>query len=142
MAIDDIRPFKLSDSGAVIALWETCGLTRPWNNPRLDIERKISQNDDGFIVVEKDGDIIACVMFGYDGHRGSVNYLAVHPDFQGKHLGRELMDYVETELTAQGCPKINLMVRSDNEQVLAFYQSLGYGVEQAVSLGKRLIADD
>lgn len=137
----NIKPFHRDDSDAVIALWETCGLTRPWNNPRLDIERKASQNDDGFIVVEKDGDIIACVMFGYDGHRGSVNYLAVHPDFQGKHLGRELMDYAETTLTAQGCPKINLMVRSDNEKVIAFYKTLGYDEEQVVVLGKRLIED-
>lgn len=137
----NIRPYYPNDCDAVIELWQICGLTRPWNNPQLDINRKMGVNDDGFIVAEKGGDIIACVMFGYDGHRGSVNYLAVHPDFQGKHLGRELMAYVEAKLTAQGCPKINLMVRSDNEQVLAFYKTLGYDVNAVVVLGKRLIKD-
>ncbi len=136
-----IRLFQTNDNEAVIALWQVCGLTRPWNNPQLDIERKCALSDDGFVVMEKDGCIIGSVMFGYDGHRGNVYYLAVHPDYQGQQLGRQLMTYVEKQLTAQGCPKINLMVRSDNQQVLAFYQSLGYEVNAVSVLGKRLIED-
>lgn len=138
----NIRQFTLADTHDVIVLWDVCGLTRPWNSPQLDIARKVAQNDDGFIVGEQDGVVIASVMFGYDGHRGSVNYLAVHPDWQGKQLGRELMAYVEKKLTAQGCPKINLMVRSDNDQVIAFYESLGYDVDAVAVLGKRLIEDN
>lgn len=65
----------------MIALWQVCQLTRPWNDPEQDISRKLIANDNGFWVVEKDKQLIASVMFGYDGHRGSVNYLAVHPDY-------------------------------------------------------------
>lgn len=137
----NIRVYKNTDKPFVIALWQDCGLTRSWNNPTLDIERKIALNDNGFIVAEKDGQMIASAMFGYDGHRGSVYYLAVHPDWQGQQVGRELMRYIETQLSAQGCPKINLMVRSDNEQVIAFYESLGYEVNAVAVLGKRLIED-
>jgi len=47
----------------------------------------------------------------------------------------------ERRLEAIGCPKLNLQVRNENEAVLAFYRALGYRVDAAVSLGKRLIPD-
>ncbi|PIE41978.1 MAG: GNAT family acetyltransferase [Gammaproteobacteria bacterium] len=138
----NIRLFRQTDADAVVKLWQLCGLTRPWNNPQLDIERKGALNDNGFVVMEKNGNIIGSVMFGYDGHRGSVYYLAVHPDYQRQQLGHQLMTYVEKQLTDQGCPKINLMVRSDNQQVRAFYQSLGYETNDVTVSGKRLTRDD
>jgi ribosomal protein S18 acetylase RimI-like enzyme len=81
-------------------------------------------------------------MAGYDGHRGWVNYLAVAPDLRGRGLARSLMTAVEMRLTAVGCPKLNLQVRNDNEAALGFYRAIGYDVDAAVSLGKRLIPDD
>lgn len=137
-----IRNFSERDKAAVIELWQICELTRPWNNPERDIERKLAVNDGGFWVVEEGSKLIASVMFGYDGHRGTVNYLAVHPDYQGQSIGKTLMQKVEETLSAQGCPKLNLMVRSENSDVINFYQSLGYELNMVAVLGKRLIVDD
>ena len=81
-------------------------------------------------------------MIGYEGHRGWVNYLAVKPALQGSGLGRQLMQRAEQELLQVGCPKLNLQVRETNQQVLDFYNAIGYKVDAAVSLGKRLIPDD
>ena len=81
------------------------------------------------------------VMAGYDGHRGCVNYLAVDPAYQGQGLGRLLMREAERRLLAAGCPKINLQVRTSNEDAVAFYRHLGYHVDDVVSMGKRLIDD-
>ena len=94
-----------------------------------------------FLVGEADGRLVASAMAGYDGHRGWVNYLAVVPDAQGLGYGRALMAHIEAALLARGCPKLNLQVRSSNTAVLAFYRQLGYAQDEAVSLGKRLIAD-
>lgn len=137
-----IRIFRPDDEAAVISLWEACGLTRPWNDPRLDIARKLTVQAELFFVGELDGRIVASAMAGYEGHRGWVNYLAVHPSVQKQSLGRQLMTHIEAELLVRGCPKINLQVRSTNAAVLAFYARLGYGQDEVVSLGKRLIADD
>ena len=84
---------------------------------------------------------MASAMVGYDGHRGSVYYLAVAPGFQGRGYGAVLMKRVEELLIASGCPKINLMVRAENQQVQAFYIDQGYAAEEAIILGKRLIPD-
>ncbi len=136
-----IRPYRPSDESALIALWHACGLVRSWNDPRKDIRRKLTVQPELFLVGTIGAKLVASVMAGYDGHRGWVNYLAVDPAHRKAGLGRELMEKVEHELKAMGCPKLNLQVRTSNHEVLAFYRRLGYLQDDAVSLGKRLIPD-
>jgi len=136
-----IRPYEESDEDAVVALWEGCGLTRPWNDPRKDIARKLAVQREWFLVGELEGRVVASVMAGYEGHRGWVNYLAVAPGARLRGTGRRLMAEVERLLRAAGCPKINLQIRSDNASVIEFYRRLGYGQDEVVSFGRRLIED-
>ena len=137
-----IRPFRLSDEAAVIDLWQRCDLTRPWNDPYKDIQRKLKVQPELFLVGEIDGELVASAMASYEGHRGWVNYLAVSPQRRQQGLARQLMAYIEDQLLAMGCPKLSLQVRDTNRAALAFYERLGYKVDASVSLGKRLIADD
>jgi ribosomal protein S18 acetylase RimI-like enzyme len=136
-----IRPFHEDDTEAVVTLWEESGLTRPWNDPRKDIARKLGVQREWFLVVEDEGQVVASVMAGYDGHRGWVNYLAVTPSRRGRGLARALMAEVERLLGDAGCPKVNLQVRTTNEAALGFYERLGYKRDDAISLGRRLEHD-
>ncbi|MCU4351023.1 MULTISPECIES: GNAT family acetyltransferase [Acinetobacter] len=136
-----IRQFIQSDLEDVIHLWEICGLTRPWNNPELDIFRKLVQQDDLFLVAIKDEQLIAVLMGGYDGHRGWMNYLAVHPQHQRLGIATALVQQLEKRLIARGCPKLQLLVRQDNLDVQTFYEELGYEEVDVVCMGKRLIQD-
>lgn len=133
-----IRPYAARDEEAVVALWEECGLTRPWNDPRRDIALKMEFQPELFFVGESGGALLATCMAGYEGHRGWINYLAVRPDLWGRGLGRAMMAQAEAALFALGCPKINLQVRRGNEAALAFYTRLGFRDDDLVSLGKRL----
>jgi ribosomal protein S18 acetylase RimI-like enzyme len=137
-----VRPYEARDEALVISLWERCGLTRPWNDPRKDIARKLAVQPELFLVGLRDDAIVASVMAGYDGHRGWINYLAVEPSLQKQGLGRRLMQDAEQRLRARGCPKINLQVRAANDDVIAFYQRLGYLDDAVVSFGKRLELDE
>jgi ribosomal protein S18 acetylase RimI-like enzyme len=137
----EIRPFSIENEQAVIAIWQKCDLVRPWNNPHLDIQRKLKVNRELFLVGTLGVKIIATAMGGYEGHRGWVNYLAVDPAFQKKGFGRQLMAEIEKRLLASGCPKINLQVRTDNTSALEFYSRIGYKDDNVISLGKRLILD-
>jgi len=136
-----IRPYADADQAQVVALWQICELTRPWNDPVKDIARKQQVRPEWFLVGELDGQVMASVMFGYEGHRGWMNYLAVAPQYQSKGYAQALIETGEALLLAAGCPKISLQVRSSNAKVIAFYQSLGYAQDDAISLGKRLISD-
>lgn len=141
-----LRDFAVGDADAVISLWTRCGLTRPWNNPNKDIHRKLNEISKGgtgwFWVAELDGRIVGAIMAGYDGHRGSVNYLAVDPSVQGQGLGRWLMKKTEVKLATVGCPKINLLVRTDNQDVQVFYERLGYSFDKVAAISRRLIDDE
>jgi ribosomal protein S18 acetylase RimI-like enzyme len=137
-----IRPFDLSDEAAVIVLWERCGLTRPWNDPRKDIRRKLRVRPDLFLVGVLEGEVVATVMAGYDGHRGWINYLAVSPVYQRQGLGRAIMAEAERLLREAGCPKINLQVRTTNQKAINFYRRVGFSVDEVISLGKRLEHDE
>jgi ribosomal protein S18 acetylase RimI-like enzyme len=146
------RSFIPGDRTRVARLWETCGLTRPWNDPCRDIDRKLDRDAELLLVGEAPaseaadgttttGRVVATVMAGYDGHRGWINYLAVDPDHRGEGHGRTMMEAAETRLLALGCPKVNLQVRTDNPDAVAFYELLGYSVDPVVSMGRRLISD-
>ncbi len=137
----ELRPYATGDEAEVIELWQRCGLTRSWNDPRKDIQRKLTTQPELFLVGLVDRRVIATAMAGYDGHRGWVNYLAVAPEHRTRGYGRSLMREVEERLTARGCPKLNIQVRHGNDAALAFYAKIGYRADEAVSLGKRLIPD-
>lgn len=136
-----VRQFTAQDTDQVVALWQECELTRPWNNPLLDIERKQQQDDSLFLVGELDNHLIASVMGGYDGHRGWMYYLAVSPKHRRCGYARELISHLEQKLIALGCPKLNLQIRSDNIAVQEFYHEIGFTEDATVSMGKRLIPD-
>lgn len=140
-----IRPFDRADTEAVVALWREAGLTRPWNDPYLDIERKLTVQPELFLVaVAVDADaatVVGSVMAGYDGHRGWMSYLASAPARRGEGIGVALVTAAEAALTLLGCPKAMLMVRADNTAVVDFYRHLGYGTDEVLVMGKRLIAD-
>lgn len=137
-----IRIFEMQDEEAVIALWKECKLVVPWNDPKKDIQRKLNVNSELFLVGVSDGKVVACIMGGYEGHRGWVNYLAVSPLHRKKGYGRQLMDAVEVKLREMGCAKINLQVRDTNTEVIAFYKSIGYDLDNVIGMGKRLESDN
>ena len=133
-----IRPIVDGDEADVIGLWSACGLTRPWNDPSQDL-KLARDTSTSTVLVATDGDgIIGSIMTGFDGHRGWVYYLAVDPEHRGTGLGRRLMAAAEDWLTAQGAPKLQLMVRADNTVALAFYERLGLERQDVVVMGRRL----
>jgi ribosomal protein S18 acetylase RimI-like enzyme len=137
-----IRPYRADDEAAVVALWESCGLVVPHNNPHKDIARKLKVDPDWFLIGEESGQVVASCMAGYEGHRGWINYLAVAPHLQRRGIATQMMSEAERLLRAAGCPKINLQVRSSNTAVIQFYESIGFKQDRVLSMGKRLEADE
>jgi len=133
-----IAPITDADVDHVIALWQRCSLTRPWNDPASDIARA-RRGANSTILVGRAGDAaVATALVGHDGHRGWVYYLAVDPELQGKGFGRAIMTAAEGWLRGRGIEKTMLMVRADNAQVRAFYDRLGYATQERVVYAKWL----
>ena len=122
----------------MIALWRRCGLTRPWNDPAADIALARKQQNAAVLTGRDGSDVVASVLVGHDGHRGWVYYVAVDPDHRHKGFGRVIMDAAENWLRVRGIEKLQLMVRPDNSQVQAFYQSLDYFEQERIVYAKWL----
>ena len=127
----------------MIALWrEVLPDSAPHNDPAAVIRQKTSAERDLFFVADVASTVVGTVMGGYDGHRGWIYSLAVTPDYQRHGVATALMAHLEKALVKRGCLKINLQVRASNESVVACYEKIGYGVEERVSMGKRMYERD
>jgi len=133
-----IAPIGDADVADVIALWQACGLTRPWNDPAADIALA-RRGPNSAILIGRDGNaMIATAMVGHDGHRGWVYYVAVDPARREMGFGRAIMDAAEDWLRQAGIAKLQLMVRRENAKAGAFYQSIGYAESQTIVFAKWL----
>jgi len=133
-----VAPIADADVDAAIALWQRCGLARPWNDPAADIALARRGVNSTILIGRHAGAIVATALVGHDGHRGWVYYVAVDPEQQRKDFGRAIMAAAEDWLRAQGMAKVMLMVRPDNAQVRSFYDRLGYDVQERVIYAKWL----
>jgi ribosomal protein S18 acetylase RimI-like enzyme len=136
-----IATYQPGDEAEMIALWQLCGLIVPWNNPFTDIARKTADSPELFFTGKIGERLVASCMAGYDGHRGWIYFLAVHPEQQRRGLAARLVAHAEARLTQLGCPKLELMVRDSNREVIDFYEAIGYRLEPVSVLSKRLQHD-
>jgi len=133
-----IAAIEDADIATVIALWQRCGLTRPWNDPAADIALARRGPNATVLVGRDNGAVAASVLVGHDGHRGWVYYVAVDPDHRQKGHGRAIMNAAEDWLRQAGIAKLQLLVRSDNAKVQAFYESIGYDEQERIVYAKWL----
>lgn len=151
MSADPLPSIRIAvpdDDRALVALWQTCGLTRPWNDPIRDLARARHSPDARVFCIDAPVDEndsacvpIASVMVGYDGHRGWLYYLSVAPASRGQGLGRALIARARTHLLALGCPKMMLMRRDGQPGLAEYYDRQGLAEEPAKVHGIRLIRD-
>jgi ribosomal protein S18 acetylase RimI-like enzyme len=137
-----VAPIEDNDIPEVIALWQRCGSTRPWNDPAADIALARKENNSTILLGRNDGVLVASVLVGHDGHRGWVYYVTADPEHRFKGYGRAIMSAAEDWLRARGIAKLQLMVRKDNTKVHAFYQSIGYYNQETVTFAKWLDGRD
>ncbi|SIN59569.1 Ribosomal protein S18 acetylase RimI [Parasphingorhabdus marina DSM 22363] len=135
---ESVRSATPDDREAVIALWQACDLTRPWNDAAADFQLAIEGETSVILILQRDRQIVATIMTGFDGHRGWVYYLAVDPGHRRAGYGRKMMGAAEQWLRDRKALKIQLMVREDNAQAIGFYQAIGYETQPVVTIGRRL----
>ena len=139
MILPSIVTYQESHFDGVKLLWqEAFPNDPPWNAAEVAIPAKLKIQPDLFLVAIEQTLVAGSIMAGYDGHRGWLYAVAVLRSYQKRGLGRALVKEAEERLRAIGCKKINLQVRASNTIVIKFYQSLGYEVEERVSMGKRM----
>ncbi len=110
----------------------------PWNAPAVMIDNKLKVQPELLLVGIHDAVLVGAVMAGFDGVRGWIYHLAVAPESRRRGIATHLVRASESGLRDRGCPKVNIQIRATNAGVVAFYRSLGYAIEDRVSMGRRL----
>ena len=133
-----IAPAQAADREKVIILWRQAGLTRPWNDPQSDFDLALSSAASTILLAREGSDPIGSVMAGFDGHRGWLYYLATDPARLRRGVAHRLVTAAEEWLKDQGCRRIRLMVRNDNEAASHFYEAAGYEMQDVTVWGRTL----
>jgi ribosomal protein S18 acetylase RimI-like enzyme len=124
-----LREFRFpGDYPAARSLWERAGSgiqVRRSDEPE-EIRRKLERDPDLFLIAEKDGRLIGTVIGGFDGRRGLIYHLAVDQDFRHQGIGNSLMEEVERRLRGRGCLKSYLLVTTENDDAMRFYEAHGW----------------
>ena len=132
------REIEDRDVEQVVALWHAAGVSRPWNDPDVDLAFARRNPHSTVLVLIRKSRVIATAMIGEDGHRGWVYYVATLPELRGQGIGRQIMAAAEVWLQQRGVWKVQLLVRADNTAVVEFYEHLGYRDTQTTCLQKVL----
>ena len=136
-----VRPFQHGEREALQRLWaRVFPDDPPWNAPEVMIENKLKVQPELLLVGEVEGTLVGAVIAGFDGVRGWIYHLAIAPEYRRRGFATQLVHTAEDGLRRLGCPKVNLQVRAVNHEVVAFYRSIGYEIEERVSMGRRLEA--
>jgi ribosomal protein S18 acetylase RimI-like enzyme len=132
----NIRKFRESDTTSLINLWQTVFPDDPPHNEPSGVIKAKLAIDDLILIAEIEGELIGACMAGYDGHRGWLYAVAVDPAHRRKGIGEKLVKHAIQALKELGCIKVNLQIRSTNTEIAAFYKSLGFSVEDRLSMGR------
>lgn len=124
-----VRHATPADKQAVLEVWDTSGITQPWNDPPRDFDRALANASSAVIVVEDDNDegaIHAASIAGYDGHLGWIHMTGVRPGVQGRGIGRLLAQGAREFLREQGASSACLMIAPGNDAGVAFWERVGF----------------
>lgn len=138
-----IKRYKAADRDALVQFWQSVFPDEPAHNaPEKMLSEKLQVDDLIFIAVDSaleiPANIVGACMAGYDGHRGWLYAVGVLPSHRRLGIGEQLVTQSIDALRGLGCGKVNLQIRADNTAVADFYKSLGFDVEQRLSMGLRI----
>jgi RimJ/RimL family protein N-acetyltransferase len=137
-----LRPVTLDDLPEMMALWRAAAIQISPTDSEQGLRRHLALSGNlAWVLCDGTGRMIGTLLGSDDGRRGWINHLAIHPDVQGHGYGQRLITAVTTRLTAQGCEKVNLLVRQTNQQVVPFYENIGFAVDDNIFMTKWLNRD-
>ena len=127
-----IRECLIEEAKALLALWRAAGTSPSVTDTVTDIQRTIESHA-SVLVAEANQRIVGSLIVTFDGWRGNMYRIAVHPDYRRRGIGRALVEEGEKCLTKQGGKRITALVEEKYPWAIAFWSSVGYEIEPGIA---------
>lgn len=117
------------DAGAIAAMSRELiehGLEWSWDEQRVE---RYMRNRDCVVLAARDRNrVIGFAIMEFLAVHAHLSLLAVQPGFQGRGIGRQLVEWLEASARTAGIFTVNLELRVGNDGARRFYERLGYRV--------------
>lgn len=136
-----VKKMSVKNFNSIHNLWKEAGL----NISEIQEEKEeakliLKLNSSSSFEAYNKGKLVGTILGIFNGRRGWIYHLAVHPDFQKRGIGSLLLQKTEEAFKKLGAKRILLWVKKDNLGVTNFYQKHNYfTVDDAIIMGKNLI---
>lgn len=134
----NVRSFRLGDYAAITSIWRETGLEQTETETLDALAKQLAWDSELVLIAEEEGKIVGVIVGTIDGTRGYFYRLAVDPASQGHGVGKALVLALENRFRQKGATRVFIMVNQDNKKVIPFYSSLGYQVQEYITLSKIL----
>jgi ribosomal protein S18 acetylase RimI-like enzyme len=122
-----IRPAKQADVPGVLQLWANARSEHAATPDRQpDVERLVHELPGSLLVAERAGEIVGTLIAAWDGWRGNMYRLAVHPVHRRQHIGLALVRAGEARLRERGARRVTALVANEDRVAGALWDAAGY----------------
>ena len=131
----EIRNLRADDYENILHLWSGAGLefSPRGRDSKEHLAKEMHDNPEMFLGMFEQDILIGTVFGTFDGRKGWINRLAVHPEHRNKGLGKTLIEEIEKRLKAKGARIIAVFVYDDNKPSLEVFKRSGYLVFEGVT---------
>ena len=129
----NIRHARYSDIDSILELWRAAEAAPTVTDDASSIDKFIHRDRAGFFVAEEDNRIVGTLIAGFDGWRGHLYRMAVHPDVRRRGIATALVTEAEEHLRSIGCKRISAMVLKEEEHATEFWTAVGYELQPEIS---------
>ena len=129
----ELRPARADDVPAVLALWRAAELVPSTTDDVDSLRGLIARDAEALLVAEIDGEIVGSICGTWDGWRGNLYRLAVHPGRRREGIALNLVARAERRIAALGGRRISSIVVDEDDHAVAFWRAAGYERDDRVS---------
>jgi ribosomal protein S18 acetylase RimI-like enzyme len=127
-----IRACRLEDIEVVLELWRQAEATPSETDTAENLRRAVAESPAHVLVAEVGGRLVGSIIGAFDGWRGNIYRLAVHPDYRRQGIARALVAAVEKKLAERGAKRITALVEKDHSWAMSFWEAVGYRTDERI----------